>query len=122
MDLGQSYDAIRKRYPEEALIKVYTFNSQRKSMMTVVHREGGGYRVYAKGASEIILSRCKYMLGVGGEVKEFGEAQLQEMNREVIERMASDGLRTIGIAYKDYVTGNPAMNEVRLGDVEGSIC
>lgn len=55
-------------------------------MMTVVHREGGGYRVYAKGASEIILSRCKYMLGAGGEVRDFGDAQLVEMNRSVIER------------------------------------
>ncbi len=55
-------------------------------MMTVIKREDGGYRVYAKGASEIILSRCKYMLGAGGEIREFGEGQLQEMNRSVIER------------------------------------
>ncbi|KAI6187513.1 Calcium-transporting ATPase [Aphelenchoides besseyi] len=111
MDLGQSYDAMRKRFPEESLVKVYTFNSERKSMMTVVRREGGGYRIYAKGASEIILARCKYMLGVGGEIRNFGEAQLQDMNRSVIEPMASDGLRTIGLAYKDYVTGDPAENE-----------
>lgn len=26
-------------------------------MMTVIHRKNGGYRIYAKGASEIILSR-----------------------------------------------------------------
>jgi magnesium-transporting ATPase (P-type) len=57
LDLGQQYEVYRKKFPEEAIIKVFTFNSERKSMMTVIHREGGGYRVYAKGASEIILSR-----------------------------------------------------------------
>lgn len=62
LDLGQSYEEIRKRIPEEVLVKVYTFNSVRKSMMTVVHREGGGFRVYAKGASEIILSRYNYAI------------------------------------------------------------
>ncbi|KAI6176344.1 Calcium-transporting ATPase [Aphelenchoides bicaudatus] len=116
VDLGQSYDGFRKKYPEEKLVKVYTFNSERKSMMTVIQREGGGYRIYAKGASEIILSRCKYMLGAGGEVRSFGETQLQEMNRSVIEPMASDGLRTIGVAYKDYVTGVPGENEYQFNE------
>jgi magnesium-transporting ATPase (P-type) len=83
-------------------------------MMTVIHREGGGYRVYAKGASEIILSRCNYILGANGQVKEFGQSELEEINKSVIERLASDGLRTIGIAYKDYVTGTPGVNEVRF--------
>lgn len=57
LDFNQNYESYRKKFPEEAIVKIYTFNSERKSMMTVVRREGGGYRVYAKGASEIILSR-----------------------------------------------------------------
>lgn len=43
------------------IIQVYTFNSSRKCMMTVVKLiEDGqdvGYRVYTKGASEIVLGR-----------------------------------------------------------------
>ncbi|PIO62861.1 e1-E2 ATPase, partial [Teladorsagia circumcincta] len=58
--LGGDYSLIRKDFPEEALVKVYTFNSSRKCMMTVVNLvENGinvGYRVYCKGASEIILA------------------------------------------------------------------
>uniref|UniRef100_A0A915Q3G6 Calcium-transporting ATPase n=1 Tax=Setaria digitata TaxID=48799 RepID=A0A915Q3G6_9BILA len=116
LDLGQSYEDIRKQHPEESLVKVYTFNSVRKSMMTVIKRVSGGYRVYAKGASEIILTRwnrnidcmlimlkCSYILGAEGKVQPFDKVQQQEMTRNVIEPMASDGLRTIGIAYKDYV-------------------
>ncbi|MFH4975555.1 hypothetical protein AB6A40_002264 [Gnathostoma spinigerum] len=103
LDLGKKYEEIRQQNPEESLIKVYTFNSMRKSMMTVVHRPGGGFRIYAKGASEIILSRCSFILGPNGEVNKFEKADQIKMTRNVIEPMASDGLRTIGLAYKDYV-------------------
>jgi Ca2+ transporting ATPase len=113
LDLGQSYVDIRNRITEHDLVKVFTFNSERKSMMTVIHLpNNAGYRVYAKGASEIILSRCKYMLGKNGEVVNFGKRDLDDTTRNVIEPMASDGLRTIGIAYKDYVFGEAKMNEV----------
>ena len=36
MDLGLDYRAIRKRNPDTSFAKVYTFNSARKSMSTVV--------------------------------------------------------------------------------------
>lgn len=61
LDLGQSFTNIRIDHPEESLVKVYTFNSERKSMMTVIRLKDGGYRIYAKGASEIILARYAYM-------------------------------------------------------------
>ena len=59
MGLGQDYDAVRTNIPEDLLLKVYTFNSVRKSMSTVIHREGGGYRIFSKGASEILLKRLR---------------------------------------------------------------
>lgn len=76
--LGQNYQTFRTETPEEKLFKViskvdfheiksfalylaqvYTFNSVRKSMSTVVEKKDpqGGYRVFSKGASEIILKR-----------------------------------------------------------------
>ena len=111
LDVGKSYDEIRRSNPEESLFKVYTFNSSRKSMMTVVRLPNGGYRIYAKGASEIILSRCSYLLGKEGVIESFGEHQIAEMTRNVIEPMASDGLRTIGIAYKDILPKGTAQND-----------
>ncbi|KAE9553498.1 hypothetical protein FO519_003290 [Halicephalobus sp. NKZ332] len=115
MDLGKSYEEIRRKITEKDLVKVYTFNSVRKSMMTIVNLpNNAGYRVYAKGASEIILSRCKYIFGAEGRINSFGDNRLADMTRNVIEPMASDGLRTIGLAYKDYVFGNAAENEVSI--------
>lgn len=56
-ELGKSYEDIREQYPEDKLHKVYTFNSVRKSMSTVVRLEGGGFRLFTKGASEIVLKQ-----------------------------------------------------------------
>ena len=59
LDLKQSYQAVRDEYPEETFHRVYTFNSVRKSMSTVVRLPGGGgFRVFTKGASEIVLKKC----------------------------------------------------------------
>lgn len=55
--MGKSYEAVRQKYPEESFVKVYTFNSARKSMSTVVKRPEGGYRLFTKGASEIIMKK-----------------------------------------------------------------
>lgn len=39
--------------------QVYTFNSERKMMSTVIKKADaqGGYRVFTKGASEIVLKK-----------------------------------------------------------------
>lgn len=55
--LGKSYQTIRDDLPEEQFVRVYTFNSVRKSMSTIVPRQGGGYRLFTKGASEIVLKK-----------------------------------------------------------------
>lgn len=55
--LGKNYQTIRDDVPEEIFTRVYTFNSVRKSMSTIVPRKGGGFRLFVKGASEIILTK-----------------------------------------------------------------
>lgn len=55
--LGMSYQAIRDEITEDKFTRVYTFNSVRKSMSTVIPRPDGGYRLYTKGASEMVLKK-----------------------------------------------------------------
>ncbi|CAJ0579540.1 unnamed protein product, partial [Mesorhabditis spiculigera] len=102
LGFGRSYQEIRDRNPEEGIFKVYTFNSVRKSMSTVI-KHNSGFRVFSKGASEIITKRCTHFLGPNGKLQKFTEKDAERLVREVIEPMASDGLRTICLAYKDYV-------------------
>lgn len=57
LDLKRDYQAIRNEITEEKLYKVYTFNSIRKSMSTVLKMADGSYRMFSKGASEILLKK-----------------------------------------------------------------
>jgi Ca2+ transporting ATPase len=76
-------------------------------MMTVIelYQEDGtllGYRVFTKGASEIILGKCTHFVGATGEPEPFTEEWAQRL-RGVIENLAQNGLRTICVGYKDYI-------------------
>lgn len=57
LDLGLNYETYRAEVPEEKIYKVYTFNSVRKSMSTVIRRPEGGFRLFTKGASEIVMKK-----------------------------------------------------------------
>ena len=54
--LQRDFRAIRQAHPEDSFAKVFTFNSLRKSMSTVI-RIDGGYRVFCKGAPEMVLAK-----------------------------------------------------------------
>ncbi|XP_052419510.1 plasma membrane calcium-transporting ATPase 3a isoform X6 [Carassius gibelio] len=102
LDLKQEYQAVREQIPEEKLYKVYTFNSVRKSMSTVIQMPDGSFRLYSKGASEILLTKCSFVLGRDGEARAFRPRDKDEMVKKVIEPMACEGLRTICIAYREF--------------------
>ncbi|XP_013915809.1 PREDICTED: plasma membrane calcium-transporting ATPase 4-like isoform X4 [Thamnophis sirtalis] len=105
LDLKQDYQAVRNEVPEEKLYKVYTFNSSRKSMSTVLKNQDGSFRMYSKGASEIILRKCTKLLDKNGEIRLFKVKDRDEMVKKVIEPMACQGLRTICLAYRDFPAG-----------------
>ncbi|XP_064331518.1 plasma membrane calcium-transporting ATPase 3 isoform X3 [Phalacrocorax carbo] len=103
--LRRDYEAERARVPEERLHKVYTFNSVRKSMSTVTRLPAGGFRLFSKGASEILLRRCSAILGCGGEARAFGPREREALVRGVVEPMAAAGLRTLVLAFRDFPPG-----------------
>ncbi|XP_017592808.1 plasma membrane calcium-transporting ATPase 2 isoform X5 [Corvus cornix cornix] len=102
LDLKQDYEPVRSLIPEEKLYKVYTFNSVRKSMSTVIKTPDGSFRMYSKGASEIVLKKCSRILNAAGEPRIFRPRDRDEMVKKVIEPMACDGLRTICVAFRDF--------------------
>ncbi|XP_014296752.1 plasma membrane calcium-transporting ATPase 2 isoform X3 [Microplitis demolitor] len=110
--MGQNYQTVRDDQPEETFTRVYTFNSVRKSMSTVVPRPGGGYRLFTKGASEIIMKKCAFIYGRDGHLEKFTREMQDRLVKNVIEPMACDGLRTISIAYRDFVPGKAEINQV----------
>lgn len=112
LSLGQSYEKVRGDIPEESFTRVYTFNSQRKNMSTVIPY-GDGFRLFCKGASEIIMGKCTFLYGASGELEPVTPA-VQARLKKVIEELANDGLRTISIAYKDFIRGPAKDNQVHI--------
>ncbi|XP_041035469.1 plasma membrane calcium-transporting ATPase 3-like [Carcharodon carcharias] len=101
-NLHKDYQEIRKQIPEEQHYKVYTFNSVRKSMSTVIRMPDGQFRLFCKGASEIVLKLCDTILDEAGNISSFTPQHQEEVMKSTIEPMASQGLRTICIAYRDF--------------------
>uniref|UniRef100_A0A672KUN9 Calcium-transporting ATPase n=1 Tax=Sinocyclocheilus grahami TaxID=75366 RepID=A0A672KUN9_SINGR len=102
LDLKRDYQTVRNQIPEEKLYKVYTFNSVRKSMSTIIKLPDSSFRMYSKGASEIVLKKCTRILNEVGEPRVFRPRDRDEMVKKVIEPMACNGLRTICVAYRDF--------------------
>ncbi|KAL5475276.1 hypothetical protein EMCRGX_G027356 [Ephydatia muelleri] len=101
-ELGIDYEALRAQHPTETFVKVFTFNSARKSMSTVIPLEGGGYRLLTKGASEIILYKCTQIMGNEGEIIQLTEGDHRRIYNTVIYPMAQGSLRTICLAFRDF--------------------
>lgn len=104
--LGVDYTTVRD---STEVVKLYTFSSARKRMSSIVAideaaRSAGKaplpYRLYCKGASEIILARCSTQIDENGNVVELQKSQLKTME-QYIDSMAEKGLRTLTLAYKD---------------------
>eukprot|EP00543_Licmophora_paradoxa_P009809 CAMPEP_0202461472 /NCGR_PEP_ID=MMETSP1360-20130828/49553_1 /ASSEMBLY_ACC=CAM_ASM_000848 /TAXON_ID=515479 /ORGANISM="Licmophora paradoxa, Strain CCMP2313" /LENGTH=674 /DNA_ID=CAMNT_0049083533 /DNA_START=57 /DNA_END=2081 /DNA_ORIENTATION=+ len=109
-DLGVDYQTIRNstkgrsdqgelaKYLHEG--KQYGFSSARKMMSWAVPNENGGYRLYCKGAQEVILGRCNQIVGKDGlpvEITADHRAELTQTGLSYTRR----GMRCLGLAYCD---------------------
>jgi P-type Ca2+ transporter type 2C len=104
--LNVSYDQVRKDV-SRVDNGVWSFSSERKRMSTLViprckaPQSATKYRLYSKGASEIILKRCKFVLDpTGTAVNPLNQEQFNQISK-IITKWAGDGLRTIGLAFKN---------------------
>ncbi|KAJ3093894.1 Calcium-transporting ATPase 10, plasma membrane-type [Physocladia obscura] len=103
--LGVSYDEVR-RMVKKVEGGVWTFSSDRKRMSTLIHPRAktpstpAKYRLHAKGASEIILSLCTHILVSNTAVEPLDTATSAAIQK-TIKMWANEGLRTIGIAYRN---------------------
>lgn len=97
--LGQNYEVIREQRP---VYRTYPFSSFRKRMSTVVKdNTTNGYRLFTKGASEIVLGLCSHVLCENGSIAPLTEEVKKRIVTEVINNFAGKALRTICVAYRD---------------------
>jgi Ca2+-transporting ATPase len=93
---GMNKENLEKEYPR---IHEVPFTSERKRMTTVHKLSKDKFFAYAKGAPEVILERCTHLI-VEGEIQRLSERKKKEI-LSVNEKMASEALRVLGIAYKE---------------------
>jgi Ca2+ transporting ATPase len=112
-DLGMDYEEIRNttrgrssagklgEYLGEG--KLYEFSSARKMMSWAVPTSTG-YRIYSKGAQEVVMERCTKYLNEFGEVEDMTPEAAATI-AEAAQLYARRGMRCIGVAYSDLPTG-----------------
>jgi Ca2+-transporting ATPase len=88
---------LEKEYPRVAEIP---FDSERKRMSTFHRTEDGQYVAYVKGAPDVLLERCSFILE-NGQTREL-DAATRESILEQNSKMAAEALRVLGAAYKPF--------------------
>ena len=112
-DLGMDYEAIRNSTRGRSSVgalgdylgegKSYDFSSARKMMSWAVPTETG-YRIYCKGAQEVLISRCTKFLNEFGEVEDMNPEANSKI-AEVAQLYARRGMRCLALAYADLPSG-----------------
>ncbi|KAG0321343.1 hypothetical protein BG000_003276, partial [Podila horticola] len=97
--LGASYSNIRS---DIKVVKMYPFSSAKKTMSCVVEVPEGRekYRLYVKGASEIVLRSCTHYIDSEGETRSLDD-NARARFEQIISQYADKALRTIALSYRD---------------------
>lgn len=124
-ELGDDYrtirDTTRGRSDVGELVehlhegKQLTFSSARKMMSWAVPLASGGYRIYSKGASEVIVNRCISKLDSRGSTVPIRD---NKALAEIGVQYARRGMRVLGLAYRDLPKGTDF--DAQIEDVKNS--
>ena len=113
---GLDVQEVKNKYSR---IDVIPFESQHRFMATLNESDEGGRIIYLKGAPETVLELCS---------KEHKAGQDEQINKdhwnEQIEKIASNGQRSLGVAYKrvDSKLDKISINELQKDMVLLGIC
>ncbi|KAI9738920.1 MAG: hypothetical protein M1818_005234 [Claussenomyces sp. TS43310] len=91
------------------IAQLFPFDSKRKCMGVVVQLDSGKYRLYVKGASEILLDKCTQV--IRDPTQDVSSVTMTDDNREILSNLitgyAERSLRTIALVYRDYPSWPP---------------
>ena len=112
------------------VVQTIPFSRDHKSMGCIVELPDGGYRLFIKGASEILTQKCTRHVviyhdtsngapsGNGVEAVPIGETEKDGISH-IVKLYASQLLRTIALCYRDFSHWPPERARVR-GDGKAS--
>jgi P-type Ca2+ transporter type 2C len=110
--------SIAEERANAEIVQMVPFDSGRKCMAIVIKMDNGRYRMFVKGASEILIARCTKIVRdptQGIEETTLTTENMQTLNA-IIKNYASRSLRTIGMLYRDYEQWPPRGAAVQKDD------
>ncbi|ROV99672.1 hypothetical protein VSDG_03041 [Cytospora chrysosperma] len=101
---------VQEERSDADIVQVLPFDSANKYMGTVIRLPDGKYRVYLKGASEILTRKCTRIIDEGDGPLASSEMtpQIRETIMRTITSYAGQTLRTIAASYRDFESWPPA--------------
>ncbi|KAI9492376.1 PMCA-type calcium-translocating P-type ATPase [Zychaea mexicana] len=117
---SEHFGTLRQRFEIE---QVFPFSSERKAMATIIKVPGEKpsqmiYRAHLKGASEIMVEHCSRVVsldqGDHAQSRPLTEADRTRIDH-IIQTYASQSLRTIAVAYREFTQWPPAGGTAAAG-------
>jgi P-type Ca2+ transporter type 2C len=86
------------------VVLMVPFDSRRKCMAAVIRLPNSIYRMYVKGASEMLLDQCTQIVADATKSLQTTDLTMETRNSltDTINKYAIKSLRTIGIVYRDF--------------------
>ena len=110
-----SLEILRSNHP---VVEMYPFNSSRKCMGAVIQLPDNKYRIFVKGAPEILLAQCHKALDA--PTQGLRSTSLDQMHHDLIlqdiSKFASLSLRTLGLCFRDVEKWPPSRSRSASGD------
>lgn len=94
---GVDYKEVRE---QSHVVHVFPFSSKNKRMSTIIKKKDSHNRLYCKGASEVVLGLCNKVVDESGNAVPLESGTVARL-KALIENWASQGLRTLTLAYTD---------------------
>ncbi|KAF9778977.1 Ca-transporting ATPase [Thelephora terrestris] len=127
-DLG--WDNWRHTRDSAEIFQMIPFSSERKAMGVVIRLRPGRYRLFLKGASEILTKKCTRHVVVSKNAdqtpdphSEIGTKAIDETTKDNISRTisfyANQMLRTIALCYRDFSSWPPPGAQLQSADEVG---
>ncbi|ODV82923.1 hypothetical protein CANARDRAFT_30486 [[Candida] arabinofermentans NRRL YB-2248] len=109
----QTFDAISDSNPldkqrvlkQSSIVQIIPFESSRKWGGLVIKQNDGSFRLYVKGASEIVFARCSSQLLKNDEIIPITTDVSSNLKNQIIT-LAEDALRTLCLAHRDFNTSS----------------
>ncbi|KAK0622365.1 hypothetical protein B0T14DRAFT_427822 [Immersiella caudata] len=102
---GQLDKMSLRRVNKSCIVETFHFNPRDKFMATITRMSDGSYRLWVKGAPEVVLKKCTRTVVRCTERNKESTCKLMpdQLSRvtRAVDEFASDALRTLAVAYRD---------------------